>query len=212
MGQDTRNHLLDVAEQLFAQSGLDGVSVRQITDAAGLRLASVNYYFDTKENLYREALTRRATEIVKERVWRFEQINFDDLSNEESITEITKLIIDPLMQRVLSGDVGWQAYLSMIGNFATRPFPGKLPIPKMTELDMISLIFIDALKKHSTHQDERKAHHAFQFITGTILMTFSNNGRLNMLSEGKYSSDDYVALYQDSIDFIVGGALAMLLE
>ena len=41
--QPPRDQLLAVAEELFSQRGFHGVSVRQITDAANLRLASVNY-------------------------------------------------------------------------------------------------------------------------------------------------------------------------
>lgn len=52
--QSTRERLLREAEILFARKGYHAVSVREITDAAGCNLASVNYHFGNKESLYIE--------------------------------------------------------------------------------------------------------------------------------------------------------------
>ena len=54
----TRESILDTAEALFAQQGHDGTSMRQITGAAGVNLASVNYHFGSKESLV-QVLKRR---------------------------------------------------------------------------------------------------------------------------------------------------------
>ncbi|MHC4998559.1 MAG: TetR/AcrR family transcriptional regulator, partial [Planctomycetota bacterium] len=43
--EDVRNRILDVAEALFCERGFEGVSVRELTAAAGCNLAAVNYYF-----------------------------------------------------------------------------------------------------------------------------------------------------------------------
>ena len=47
----TKNHLLDVAEILFAQNGFDAVSVREITAAAKCNMGAVNYHFQSKKSL-----------------------------------------------------------------------------------------------------------------------------------------------------------------
>ncbi|HEX8371697.1 MAG TPA: TetR family transcriptional regulator, partial [Chthoniobacterales bacterium] len=39
---ETRQAILDAAEQLFASSGVHGTSVRDITKAAGVNLGSIN--------------------------------------------------------------------------------------------------------------------------------------------------------------------------
>lgn len=57
----TRERILDTAERLFAARGFAGTSVRRITDAAGANLGAVNYYFRSKENLYTEVFSRRAS-------------------------------------------------------------------------------------------------------------------------------------------------------
>jgi len=57
----TRERLLDAAERLFVAHGFAGTSVREVTDAAGANLGAVNYHFRSKENLYVEVFTRRAS-------------------------------------------------------------------------------------------------------------------------------------------------------
>ncbi len=60
---DTRERLLDTAERLFAERGFAGTSVREITDAAAANLGAVNYYFQSKENLYTEVFARRVAQL-----------------------------------------------------------------------------------------------------------------------------------------------------
>lgn len=53
---NTRSLLIETAGKLFAENGLEGTSVRAIAEKAGANIAAVNYYFGSKENLYREVL------------------------------------------------------------------------------------------------------------------------------------------------------------
>ncbi len=55
----TRERLLEKAEHLFAQKGYHAVSVREITAAARCNMASVNYHFKNKKNLYVEVFRSR---------------------------------------------------------------------------------------------------------------------------------------------------------
>ena len=47
----TREKLLDCAEELFAEHGLEGVSLRTINAEAGLSPAALHYHFGTKDRL-----------------------------------------------------------------------------------------------------------------------------------------------------------------
>lgn len=49
---NTKERILAEAEKLFAEKGYNGVSVREITQAAGCNLAAVNYHFGNKKKLY----------------------------------------------------------------------------------------------------------------------------------------------------------------
>jgi TetR/AcrR family transcriptional regulator len=54
----TREHMLDVALEAFAELGYDGASTRIIASRAGVNQGLIPYYFGTKEALWREAVDR----------------------------------------------------------------------------------------------------------------------------------------------------------
>jgi AcrR family transcriptional regulator len=57
---DKRAHILAIAEQLFAENGFDGTSVRDIAQLANVNLAMVSYYFGSKEKLLEALIEDRA--------------------------------------------------------------------------------------------------------------------------------------------------------
>lgn len=63
-GKTAKDRILDAAERLFLDNGLNGAGVREISSVAGVNVASVNYYFGTKENLYREVIRRKVMQIT----------------------------------------------------------------------------------------------------------------------------------------------------
>jgi AcrR family transcriptional regulator len=63
----TKERILSAAEDLFAKSGFAGASLRQVTSAANVNLAAVNYHFGSKENLINELFKRRLDELTASR-------------------------------------------------------------------------------------------------------------------------------------------------
>ncbi len=57
---DKREHILIVAEELFAEKGFDGTSVRDIAQRAGVNLAMISYYFGSKEKLLESLIEIRS--------------------------------------------------------------------------------------------------------------------------------------------------------
>ncbi|QJD95886.1 TetR/AcrR family transcriptional regulator [Mucilaginibacter robiniae] len=56
---DKKDHILDVAERVFAEHGFDGASTRMISGEAGVNMAMLNYYFGSKEGLFLAIFERR---------------------------------------------------------------------------------------------------------------------------------------------------------
>ena len=52
-GEETRARILEAALELFATSGFEGASTRTIAEQAGVNLPAIQYYFGSKEGLYR---------------------------------------------------------------------------------------------------------------------------------------------------------------
>ena len=56
--ETSKKAILDAAEALFAEKGYDGTSLQEICDRAGVTRGLPNYFFGSKEELYRSALER----------------------------------------------------------------------------------------------------------------------------------------------------------
>jgi AcrR family transcriptional regulator len=54
--QSVREDLLAAARRLFAAKGYDGVSVKDLANETGHNAALINYYFGSKEGLFRECV------------------------------------------------------------------------------------------------------------------------------------------------------------
>ena len=66
--QATKSRILDAAEELFISGGFDSLSMRQITSAAGVNLAAVNYHFGSKDALIQSVLARKLDPLNEQRI------------------------------------------------------------------------------------------------------------------------------------------------
>ena len=65
--KNVQGRLLDTAEELFSKHGFYHTNIREIAAAANCNIASVNYYFGSKEKLYIE-VWRHQLLIMRERI------------------------------------------------------------------------------------------------------------------------------------------------
>ncbi len=61
---DTKDQILKVAEELFAQRGFAGARTHEIAERAGVNKALIYYYFESKEKLLREVLQKVLFELI----------------------------------------------------------------------------------------------------------------------------------------------------
>jgi AcrR family transcriptional regulator len=64
-GADTRRRIVETAIDLFALQGYDGTSTRALAEGAGVNLPAIQYYFGSKEGLYRAAIDHIVGQIVE---------------------------------------------------------------------------------------------------------------------------------------------------
>ena len=57
---DKQLKIMETAEELFAEKGFSGTSVRDIADAAAVNVAMISYYFGSKEKMLESIFTYRA--------------------------------------------------------------------------------------------------------------------------------------------------------
>lgn len=83
----TRQRILGAAEELFAERGFAGASLRQVTAAANVNLAAVNYHFGSKDNLIEEVFRRRLDELSRRRLERLAEISAASQTTLESVLD-----------------------------------------------------------------------------------------------------------------------------
>lgn len=67
MKSDTQSRLVEIATPLFATKGFAAVSVREVTDAAGVNVSAISYHFNGKEGLYQAVLEEQFAPMVRAR-------------------------------------------------------------------------------------------------------------------------------------------------
>jgi AcrR family transcriptional regulator len=86
--KSVQDRLLDAAERLFCEYGFKGTSIRDIAASAGCNIASVNYYFGSKEKLYEEVWRRH---LIPMRDARIASIN-NVMSKAETLPNLKDLL------------------------------------------------------------------------------------------------------------------------
>lgn len=57
--EEKKEHVLKIAEGLFASNGYKGTTTRMIAQSSNVNLGLLTYYFGTKEDLFKELIRRR---------------------------------------------------------------------------------------------------------------------------------------------------------
>ncbi|MBU1260627.1 MAG: CerR family C-terminal domain-containing protein [Planctomycetes bacterium] len=99
--EDVRQRLLDAGEELFSEYGFNGTSTRLLTKKAECNLASVNYYFSGKYELYLEVIRKRMKYLRDLRVERISEViaaKGEKLQLEELLRVFAESFVEPLMQ------------------------------------------------------------------------------------------------------------------
>lgn len=124
---DTRGALLSAAERLFADGGIDGPSLREITRAAGQRNTSaLQYHFGDRDELLRAVLERHLRSVDANRSALLDQLDLIGGGDERGLAAALVL---PLVAKLDDAD-GGPEYLQVAGEVVARPvrFADLLPL------------------------------------------------------------------------------------
>lgn len=89
---DTKSLIMNTAERMIAEHGLNGVSNRAILAEAGVSSSALHYHFNSREGLI-EAVVVRYGHIPTERLREMVQ-SFDEQGRNPSIAEIVDSVVD----------------------------------------------------------------------------------------------------------------------
>jgi len=194
------------AERVFAKNGYHGSSMRDISKEASVSQALLHYHFGTKEKLFDEIFSFRATEINQERGRHLDRLFADD-----AIPGLPQLI-DALFRPTV--ELGHDP--DRFGNFFSRILAASAnsddPHTKTLiaeHYDGIALRFIGAFQKVLPGISRDDAVWAYMFSIGVGMTMMARTGRTARLSNGACDDND-VELLLSKINLFVCGGLANL--
>lgn len=99
--EETHERILQAAENLFSSKGFEATSVRDITTEASCNVASVNYHFGGKENLYLETFRSLLSEVRDRRIesMRRDMAARPDMSLEDFVESFASAFMEPLVDQ-----------------------------------------------------------------------------------------------------------------
>lgn len=106
---ETPDRLLDAAERLFAERGIDAVSVRAVNAAAGANVAAVHYHFGSKDSLLDAVLHRRMDAVGRRRL-----AMLDALPRRPSVRSVVEALVVPLAELGAEPGSDGRAYVRVL--------------------------------------------------------------------------------------------------
>ena len=206
-GRPTRERILDSAEKLFARRGFHGVSVRDITQDAGVDVALVNYHFGSKQSLLDSVLGRRSEVLNEERMERLRACIEKSKPGPPQLDEIIDAFTHPLLNRSERGGPGWKAYFGLIAQMNNSTELGGVIMTKY--FDPVVRVFVDALRETLPDCDPRDVYWSYHFLSGALTLTFAETGRIDNLSGGLCLSSDLDSVHERLVPFVAAGFRAL---
>jgi len=186
-GPDLRQAILDAAESLFSRHGFHGVTVRQVAAEAGVDTALIHYYFGAKRELFDHVFARRAEILNDERLETMRAYRAAHAGALE-LEGIIEAFIGPLIERSLTGDEGWKNYFRLVALVNNTPAWGGETMSRF--FDPVVHALIEMLEEALPRAEKRDLYWCYQFLTGAMMLTLSETGRIDHLSGDLCRSTD----------------------
>ena len=202
-----KERILDAAEELFAQRGFYGVSLREITQAARVDVALVGYHCGGKRELFTAVFERRAVVLNRERSERLEAVRHAALPGAPALEAIINAFTAPLLERSARGGAGWKSYFALIAYVNNSPEFG--PEMMTRHFDPLASRFIAAIRAALPRCPPREIYWGYQFLTGALTLTFAETGRIDQLSGGLCRAMDLDSVHERLAPYMAAGLRAL---
>ena len=198
-----RTRILNAAEVVFSERGYALASFGEISKRAGVTQALVNYYFGSKEKLYKEVFLRRARTIVEGR----EQALNTLLNSGKPYTlpELLSAYLDPAF--AISQVRGGKAFLRLQWRMLHTEPPRFAHVLRRV-YDESARRFVAALIKIVPGLSAEAAYWRIIFVIGAYTYSHSDAHRLEDISQGLCKASDKEEMLAQAKAFVMGGLLA----
>ena len=190
---DTKSKILDSAEKLFGMNGFEATSLRDITTAADVNLAAINYHFQTKDSLIDAIVVRRIEPVNKRRLELL-----DAAGAAPTVEQIMRAFLAPVMLEKAD------ALLPLMGRILSNP---ELFVERVfhKHLAPVSERFVAALSQALPHLPRPELLWRLHFSVGVLTHTMLWGRIFPKITNGICDITDRDALVDRAVRFVAAG-------
>lgn len=203
---DTKTRILDAAELLFMEHGFEATSLRQLTSAAGVNLAAVNYHFGSKEELFQAVLTRRLDPMNQERIDLLDKVERDAGNKPATCEKILFAMLIPALRLARDEKRGGKHFLKVLGRAYADPAPFIRHFLSEQYAGMIGR-YKEAFLRALPHLSRQELTWRLHFVMGALSYTLAGTDALKLFAQVT-SADNDELLLQRLAPFLVAGLKA----
>jgi AcrR family transcriptional regulator len=198
---ETRVRILDAAESLFADKGLEATSMRALTTLAKVNLAAVNYHFGSKEGLIVAVFARRLGPVNHERLTLLEAL---ERRGKPTIESILEAFVAPVLRLIHDRQRGGDTFMRLLGRALYEPGSYLTQLFR-EEVEPVLNRFTFALQRVMPRLSNEDLFWRMHFGGGALAYTLAQVHRMDMLSKGVCDPNDVDAVTARLVDFIAAG-------
>lgn len=192
LSEETIYRIVISAEQLFAENGYEGTTMRQITRTAKVNLAAVNYHHGDKQSLYLEILRRRIQPINQIRLARLEKAEIEAGDQPVPLAVIFRFMAGPFFELFADTDDRGRHAARLIGRCLVEPLPFMDKF-LTAEFQPVMARYGQALRRHAPALPPEDFLWRLSFVVGAMLHTLASLHRMKFLTHGLCSDHDPAA-------------------
>ncbi|MBX3429998.1 MAG: TetR family transcriptional regulator [Hyphomonadaceae bacterium] len=200
--QETRDRILDAAEELFARHGLYGVTVRNVADHAGTDQALINYYFGTKRGMFDAVFERRAGGINAARMAAMDAYEAK-VGASVTVEGAIRAFLQPIFENDRTADPGWRHFSALVALANNSKEWGGQMMSRY--FDAVIHRLIGLLRKGLPGAKDEDLYWSYQMLSGSLMLIQAETGRIELLSKGKCRSDDVDAFGERLVRYAAAG-------
>jgi AcrR family transcriptional regulator len=201
----TKARLLDVAERLFADHGVDGTSLRQITKEAETNLAAVNYYFSSKDGLIAAVFARRLEPLSVEQSALLDAVEQGAGEQPARLEDVLRAIIQPAVIGEGSLHKGHEPFRRLMGRVFTEP-GSQLQLLVKNQFEKVSQRFDRLLTRSLPQLSPEEVFWRRQFLVGALhrVLLISDKPE-SYAAPGLHPSFEPHRMVEQLVDFAAAG-------
>ena len=198
----TMDRILDAAEELFSQRGIEQVTLKEVAEHIGVHSSLLRYYVRDKQDLLDAVLKQRTPATSARRLaalTRYEHAHADTLT----VEGLLHAYLDAELDATRRGDRGWR-HFGALGARVTAPRAGDEALID-AHFDPVMLQLIRLLKKAQPACRTEDILWSCHFMSGALAITLAGVRRAGTKKDQDCPGYDLAVAKKRLIDFVAAG-------